>query len=111
MLCAYVLFAQFVESRHPTVAAFGAAFAGSAGFVAGYLLTFPGVFSRGGLFGATEQTSLVLWSLWHAGFALAVVSGAAFHYAKQPLVATRGQCRRAVTALVASKAHSGRSGI
>lgn len=100
LLCAYVLFAQFIESRHPTVAAFAAAFAGNACFVAAYLLTFPGVFPHGGLFGATEQTSLVLWSLWHAGFPLAVISGVAFHYAKQPLIATRGQCRRAVAALV-----------
>lgn len=101
VLSAYVLFAQFIESRHPTVAAFGAAFAGNAGFVGAYLLTFPGVFSPGGLFGATEQTSLVLWSLWHAGFPLAVISGGAFHFAKQPIVATRGQCRRATAALAA----------
>ena len=41
-----------------------------------WMLTFPGVFTPGGLLGAGPQTTTWLYTLWHAGFPMFVIASA-----------------------------------
>lgn len=74
LMSAYVLLSQFLELRYPALAVVGAAYLFSGLLVIPYLLTFPKVFAPNGLFGANEQTALILWGVWHAGFPLLVLA-------------------------------------
>ena len=73
-LTAILLFAHFsiLRSRALLVIASGYLFA--ALIVIPWLLTFPGVFTPGGLFGAGLQTTNWLYILWHAGFPMFVIA-------------------------------------
>ncbi len=97
-LSAYLLFRQFIESRESFLAAFGTGFTASAFFVAAYLVSFPGVLSPAGLFGGGQQTSVVMWTLWHLSFPVAVIAGLCLRRSSG-LVATRERCRIIVAAL------------
>jgi len=77
LLSAYVLLTQFLELRYPALVLIGAAYLYSGLLVIPYILTFPGVFSPTGLFNANQQTALMLWALWHAGFPILVLAYAA----------------------------------
>jgi diguanylate cyclase (GGDEF)-like protein len=75
LLSAALLFNQFVESRAAWLAAVATGYTFVGFCVVGYLLTFPGVFSAGGFFGASLPTALLVWCIWHAGFPLAALAG------------------------------------
>jgi len=73
-ISALLLFAQFaiVRSRALLVIANGYLF--TALILIPWMLTFPGIFSPGGLLGAGLQTTTYLYILWHIGFPLFVIA-------------------------------------
>src|SRR3954470_18985352 len=73
-ITAALLFAQFsiLRSRALLVIASGYLFA--AFILIPWLLTFPGVFTPGGLLGAGPQSTYWLYILWHAGFPMFVIA-------------------------------------
>jgi len=77
MMSAYVLFAEFARSRLIWLLFVAAAYSLTATLTVPYILTFPGVFVPSGLLGATDQTALQIWMLWHLAFP-AIVLGAIF---------------------------------
>ncbi|MDB5042911.1 MAG: hypothetical protein JWN27_3637 [Candidatus Eremiobacteraeota bacterium] len=68
LMSAYVLAAEFVRSRLSWLLVVGAAYLLTAVLTVPYILTFPEVFAADGLLGATPQTALHLWILWHFAF-------------------------------------------
>lgn len=76
VIAAFLLAAQFVATRQPMLGALGGAYAFSALAVAVQLLTFPGIFTSTGLFGAGPYTSAWIWIFWHGGFPLFVIISA-----------------------------------
>jgi signal transduction histidine kinase len=73
VITAVLLFAQFsiLRSRGLLVIASGYLF--TALIVIPWMLTFPGVFTAGGLLGAGLQTTNWLYVLWHGGFSIFVI--------------------------------------
>lgn len=69
-----ILLAQFLELRYRSLAFVGAAYLLSGLLVIPYLITFPNIFSPTGLFGANEQTALVIWAIWHMSFPFLVIA-------------------------------------
>lgn len=74
VLSASLLFNQFLASRFIWLAIVASGFLFVGLSVVGYLLTFPGVFSSTGFFGANVQTAVTLWCIWHAGFPIALIA-------------------------------------
>ena len=72
-IAAFLLGAQFTVTRQPMLGALGGAYAFTALAVALQLLTFPGVFSPTGLFGARPTSAAWMWVFWHGGFPLFVI--------------------------------------
>jgi diguanylate cyclase (GGDEF)-like protein len=72
-IVAFLLGAQFTVTRQPILGALGGAYAFTALAVALQLLTFPGVFSATGLFGAGPHSSAWMWVFWHGGFPFFVI--------------------------------------
>jgi signal transduction histidine kinase len=73
LITALLLFGQFklLRLRSVLVLACGYLFTGAMAGV--HLLSFPGLFSPGGLLGAGPQTTAWLYMFWHAGFPACVV--------------------------------------
>ncbi|MDM8357785.1 sensor domain-containing diguanylate cyclase [Pandoraea communis] len=67
-IASFLLAAQFQVSRLPVFGLLAGAYAFTALTVAMQLLTFPGLFSPRGLFGAFPTTSGWIWAIWHMGF-------------------------------------------
>ncbi|VVE87751.1 sensor domain-containing diguanylate cyclase [Pandoraea bronchicola] len=67
-IASFLLAAQFQVSRLPVFGLLAGAYAFTALTVAMQLLTFPGLFSPQGLFGAFPTTSGWIWAIWHGGF-------------------------------------------
>jgi signal transduction histidine kinase len=67
-ITALLLFAQFSILRSRALLAISSGYVFTALTVIPWLLTFPGVFTPGGLLGAGLQTTNWLYILWHAGF-------------------------------------------
>jgi signal transduction histidine kinase len=74
LITAVLLFGQFdiLRSRAPLVLACAYLFSALMGVM--HALSFPGLFSAGGLLGAGPQTTAWLYFLWHGGFPLAVIA-------------------------------------
>jgi signal transduction histidine kinase len=73
-ITAVLLFAQFSILRSPALLAIASGYLFTALVVVAWVLTFPGVFTPGGLLGAGLQSTSWLYTLWHAGFALFVIA-------------------------------------
>jgi signal transduction histidine kinase len=67
-ITAVLLFAQFSILRSRALLVIASGFLFTAFIVIPWMLTFPGVFSPGGLLGAGLQTPVYLYAVWHAGF-------------------------------------------
>jgi signal transduction histidine kinase len=67
-ITAVLLFAQFSILRSRALLAISSGYLFTALVIIPWLLTFPGVFTRGGLLGAGLQSTNWLYILWHAGF-------------------------------------------
>ena len=67
LITVFVLYSQFRVSRAPSILVLAAGYLYSALMTLVYMLTFPGIVSRWGLFHAGHQTAEYLYALWHAG--------------------------------------------
>jgi signal transduction histidine kinase len=74
LMTSVLLFAQFSILRSRALLAIASGYLFTALIVVPWLLTFPGVFTAGGLLGAGLQTTNWLYILWHAGFPMFVVA-------------------------------------
>jgi hypothetical protein len=73
-ITAVLLFAQFSILRSRALLTIASGYLFTALMVIPWALTFPGVFTPGGLFGAGLQTTAWLYIPWHAGFAMFVIA-------------------------------------
>jgi hypothetical protein len=74
LLTAVLLFAQFSILRSRALLAIASGYLYTALIVIPWMLTFPDVFTPGGLLGAGLQTTNWLYTLWHAGFPFFVIA-------------------------------------
>jgi signal transduction histidine kinase len=74
LITAVLLFAQFSILRSRALLAIASGYLFTALIVIPWMLTFPGVFTPGGLLGAGLQTTNWLYILWHAGFPMFVIA-------------------------------------
>jgi signal transduction histidine kinase len=74
LITAVLLFTQFAILRSRALLLIASGYLYTALIVIPWMLTFPGVFTPGGLLGAGLQTTNWLYSLWHAGFPLFVIA-------------------------------------
>jgi len=69
----YLLIMQFRVHRAPALMTLAATYTFASLIAVAFLVTFPGVFSPTGLFGAQSATAAWLWVFWHVGFPLGVL--------------------------------------
>src|SRR6202011_4625239 len=74
LMTAILRFAQFSILRSRALLVIASGYLFTALMVIPFMLTFPGVFTPGGLLGAGLQSTNWLYTLWHAGFALFVIT-------------------------------------
>ncbi|MFL9897071.1 MASE4 domain-containing protein [Paraburkholderia fungorum] len=74
LITAALLFAQFSLLRSRALLAIASGYLFTALMMIPFMLTFPGVFTPGGLLGAGLQSTNWLYTLWHAGFAMFVIA-------------------------------------
>jgi PAS domain S-box-containing protein len=74
LLTAGMLLAQFNLIRSRALLVLGCGYLFSAAMVVPHTLSYPGLFSPGGLMGSGPQTTAWLYMFWHAGFPLAVIA-------------------------------------
>src|SRR4030081_2616833 len=103
-ITAVLLFAQFSILRSPALLAISSGYLFTALMLIPWMLTFPGVFTPGGLLGAGLQTTNSLYTLWHAGFPLFVIAYARLHDADPPKRGWQGSVGAAILASVATTA-------
>jgi signal transduction histidine kinase/DNA-binding response OmpR family regulator len=73
LITAVLLFGQYRILRSPALLALGCGYLFTAALTTAHTLSFPGLFSPTGLLGATTQTTVWLYMLWHGGFPLFVL--------------------------------------
>src|ERR1700688_4111160 len=75
LITAVLLFAQFSILRSPALLAISSGYLFTALILIPWTLTFPGIFTPGGLLGAgLQQSTHWLYILWHAGFPMWVIA-------------------------------------
>jgi signal transduction histidine kinase len=74
LITAALLFAQFAVLRSRALLAISSGYLFAALIVIPWVLTFPGVFTPGGLLGAGLQSTAWLYILWHAGLPAFVIA-------------------------------------
>lgn len=73
LVTAVLLFGRVTAHRSRALLALACGYLFNATIVASHALSFPGVFSETGLFGANDQTTAWLYVFWHGGFPLFVL--------------------------------------
>jgi signal transduction histidine kinase len=73
-ITAALLFAQFSILRSRALLVISSGYLFAALILIPWMLTFPGVFAPGGLLGAGLQSTVWLYTLWHAGFPVFVIA-------------------------------------
>jgi hypothetical protein len=73
-ITAVLLFARFSILRSRALLAIASGYLFTAFILIPWLLTFPGVFTPGGLLGAGPQSTYWLYILWHTGFPMFVIA-------------------------------------
>jgi len=96
LITAVLLFAQFSNLRSRALLVIASGYLFAALIVIPWLLTFPGVFTPGGLFGAGLQTTNWLYILWHAGFPMFVIAYALLKNADPAKALWRGSAGAAI---------------
>jgi len=90
LITAVLLFGQYRILRSQALLVLGCGYLFTALLATAHALSFPGLFSATGLLGATTQTTVWLYMLWHGGFPLFVLGYAALksrpHLGGPPLV-------------------------
>ncbi|MFY9314526.1 MAG: MASE4 domain-containing protein [Burkholderiales bacterium] len=85
LITAVLLFGQFGILRSRALLVLASAYLFGAAMAVSHLLSFPGLFAPGGLFGAGPQTTAWLYFLWHGGFPLLVIAYALLKGASRPV--------------------------
>ncbi|MEA2913769.1 MAG: hypothetical protein QOJ15_5850, partial [Bradyrhizobium sp.] len=104
LITAVLLFAQFSILRSRALLAIASGYLYTALIVIPWMLSFPGVFTPGGLLGAGLQTTSWLYTLWHAGFAMFVIAYALSKDADPAKRLWRGSAAAAILLSVAMTA-------
>src|SRR6202163_2143599 len=104
LITAVLLFAQFTILRSRALLAIASGYLFTALIVIPWLLTFPGVFTPGGLLGAGLQSTNWLYILWHAGFPTFVMAYALLKDADPAKGLWRGSAAAAILFSVAMTA-------
>jgi signal transduction histidine kinase len=104
LITAVLLFAQFSILRSRALLVIASGYLFTAFIVIPWLLTFPGVFTPGGLLGAGLQTTNWLYILWHAGFPMFVMAYALLKNADPAKGLWRGSAGAAILSSVAMTA-------
>jgi signal transduction histidine kinase len=73
-ITAVLLFAQFSILRSHALLVISSGYLFTALMLIPWMLTFPGVFAPSGLLGAGLQSTVWLYTLWHAGFPIFVIA-------------------------------------
>ncbi|MEO6276250.1 response regulator [Roseateles sp.] len=73
LITAVLLFGQFRILRSQALLGLGCGYLFTALLTTAHTLTFPGLFSSTGLLGATPQSTVWLYMIWHGGFPLFVL--------------------------------------
>jgi signal transduction histidine kinase len=84
LITAVLLFNQFAILRSRALLAISSGYLFTALMVIPWMLTFPGVFTPGGLLGAGLESTNWLYILWHAGFPTFVIAYALLKDADPP---------------------------
>jgi signal transduction histidine kinase len=103
-ITAVLLFAQFSILRSRALLAISNGYLFAALMVIPWMLTFPGVFTPGGLLGAGLQSTSWLYTLWHAGFPMFVIAYALLKDAGPAKRLWRGSAGAAILLSVAMTA-------
>jgi signal transduction histidine kinase len=103
-ITAALLFAQFSILRSRALLAIASGYLYTALIIIPWMLTFPGVFTPGGLLGAGLQSTSWLYTLWHAGFAMFVIAYALLRDADPAKRLWRGSAAAAILLSVAMTA-------
>ena len=103
-ITAVLLFAQFSILRSRALLAISNGYLFAALMVIPWMLTFPGVFTPGGLLGAGLQSTSWLYTLWHAGFPMFVIAYALLKDAGPTKRLWRGSAGAAILLSVAMTA-------
>jgi signal transduction histidine kinase len=104
LITAVLLFAQFSILRSRALLVIASGYLFTAFIVIPWLLTFPGVFTPGGLLGAGLQTTNWLYILWHAGFPMFVIAYALLKDADPAKGLWRGSAGAAILSSMAMTA-------
>ena len=104
LITAVLLFAQFAILRSRALLAIASGYLFTALIVIAWLLTFPGIFAPNGLLGAGLQSTSWLYTLWHAGFAMFVITYGLLKDADPAKWLWRGSASLAILASVAMTA-------
>jgi PAS domain S-box-containing protein len=103
LLSSYIIFHEFALVRSRWLVVLATAYAFPAMVAVPYILAFPGTFRAHGLFGAGEQSSLLLWIVWHGSFTGLVIVSIVLRR-RRGAVAQRFIALTIVAAIVASAA-------
>jgi signal transduction histidine kinase len=101
LITAVLLFNQFAILRSRALLAIASGYLFTALIVIPWMLTFPGVFTPGGLLGAGLQSTAWLYNLWHAGFPTLVIAYALLKDADPTKGLWRGSAGAAILLSVA----------
>jgi len=104
LITAVLLFGQYRILRSQALLGLGCGYLFTALLTTAHTLTFPGLFSSSGLLGATTQSTVWLYMLWHGGFPLFVLGYVALKNAPKggPRVAAPALMWPAVTLAAAA---------
>lgn len=103
-ITAVLLFAQFSILRSRALLAIASGYLYTALIVIPWTLTFPGIITPGGLLGAGLQSTSWLYTMWHAGFAMFVITYALLKDADPAKRLWRGSAAAAILLSVAMTA-------
>src|ERR1700737_3949169 len=101
LITAVLLFAQFSILRSRALLVIASGYLFTALIVIPWMLTFPGVFTPGGLLGAGLQSTNWLYILWHAGFTMFIIAYASLKDANPATGLWRGSAGAAILLSVA----------
>jgi len=101
LITAILLFNQFAIMRSRALLAIASGYLFTALIVIPWMLTFPGVFTPGGLLGTGLQSTDWLYNLWHAGFPTFVIAYALLKDADPTKGLWRGSAGAAILSSVA----------
>jgi signal transduction histidine kinase len=104
-ITAVLLFAQFSILRSPALLAIACGYLSTALILFPWMLTFPGIFTPGGLLGAgLQQSTHWFYITWHVGFPMLVIAYALLKDANPAKGLWHGSVRAAIVSSVAGTA-------